>query len=377
MNIVFIVSVVFPYGDAASIRALNICKLLKKAGNTVHVISDYQSEDSEDANEFCTHEYCSEKKMTFLKRHKVVKTCISKLKEYCKNNKVDAILMNARYERFNSISRFCKKNNIKLFVSNTEWFNCTSFKLRYLDIRYYRNQKMIKRDFKKADGFISISRLLDKHNKDFGKKSVRIPTIMDTDLIDYNIEKNNSKIKFIYTGKPGRKKEMLKPIFEFCAKNPQLSEKIEFHIYGPNLKQVKDNIRNKKLISLTKDIIFIHGKVKQQLMPEIMKNADFLVFLRPYIRSSNAGFPTKFGESMAAATPVITNNTGDIELYLKDGVNGFLMNDYSINELNRIINIILSTSSEKKKKMCYEARKTAEEAFNYKNYINEIKYLFS
>lgn len=55
--------------------------------------------------------------------------------------------------------------------------------------------------------------------------------------------------------------------------------------------------------------------------------ADFSIFVRPDRRSSHAGFPTKLAESLAAGTPVITNNTGDIGLYLKDGENGFLLKD--------------------------------------------------
>lgn len=376
MKIVFIVSFPFPYGDASSIRALNLCKLIKAAGHDIHVISDYESENAKDADLYCTHEACMSKKVGLLERKVIPQNSLKALMLYCSNNKVDAILMNARYERYNLIMNFCKKNNIKLYVENCEWYNSSSFKLRHLDIRYYRNQHMIKHGFKYADGFISISRLLDAHNKSFGKKSVRIPTIMDVKSVNYKINKNNEKLKIIYTGNPGKKKEYLLPIFKVLAQNRELSDNLEFHIYGPNVKQILRNIKNKSLLKKTSGTIFIHGKVSQLLIPTIMSEADFLMFLRPYIRSSNAGFPTKFGECLATGTPAITNNTGDIELYLSDGQNGLLLKNNSVSEVENALKRVIMMSKSEKETMNLKARKTAEEHFDYLNYIDDIKYLF-
>ncbi len=43
-----------------------------------------------------------------------------------------------------------------------------------------------------------------------------------------------------------------------------------------------------------------------------------------------AGFPTKFVESLGAGCPVITNYTSDLDLYLKNGFNGFVVKDLNM-----------------------------------------------
>ena len=230
-------------------------------------------------------------------------------------------------------------------------------------------------DFKSADGFISISRLLNEHNKSFGKKSVRIPTIMDVQNMDYSTEVNNDKINIIYTGNTGRSKEFLKPVFSTFSKYKYLAERIEFNIYGPDRSAVIANIGDKDLVDENNECIHIHGKVPQNSIPIVMQNADFLLFIRPNRRSSNAGFPTKFGESMTAGTPVITNNTGDINLYLKNSQNGFLLKDSTEGAVKEVFDQIIKLSDEERMILRINARKTAEESFDYRIYEKEINYL--
>ena len=305
MIIVFIVVCHFPYGNASSIRALNICHLLHDAGHTVHVISDFDSLSGCGCkNAFCSYESIFEQQPTFLHRHEVPKASVAALKRYCDNNSVDAVLINARYDRFDKISSFCHKRYLKLYVENCEWYHYSNYRLKFLDYRYWLNEKMIRYSLKEADGFISISRFLDKHNKHFGRPSVRIPTIMDVINSKYRISSSNtgcynSKISCIYTGNPGISKELLKPIIQALAENSYLCDKFVFHIYGPDEYTVLRNIGNDNLmLDAAGNSVVIHGKVPQDEMQNVMLNADYLMFIRPDRRSSQSGFPTKLGESM-------------------------------------------------------------------------------
>ena len=124
---------------------------------------------------------------------------------------------------------------------------------------------------------------------------------------------------------------------------------------------------------MVKDNVFIHGKVPQEKIGEILRNADYQMFIRPLRRSSNAGFPTKLAESMAVGTPVITNLTGDIGLYLEDGANGFLANGVSSSSIKDVFEKILRTDDKKYSEMRKEARRTAEKCFDFRCYCDEIK----
>lgn len=376
MNIVFLVTGHFPYGEAGSVRAMNLCKLLNDAGHIVHVIADYRS--SEDQLGYCTYEGVGRESQKLIDRKIIADNSIKSLKHYCGTHNVDAVIMNARFDRYFKVCGFCNRNKIKLIVENCEWYHWNSFKLGPIDPRYWKNQRMIKHGFKKADGFISISRLLDSHNASFGVPSVRIPTIMDLDVRAFGTHKiTPEKIHISYAGSPGRSKEFLRPILEALKGNEELKKKIVFNIYGPNKKQVEINLKDSSLLDGLEECVFIHGRVPQNQMEEIFRESDFLIFIRPDRRSSNAGFPTKLGESMSVGTPVITNDTGDISLYLKSGYNGFLVEGINRKSVESALLSIINMTDTKYQQMRANARDTAEKNFDYRKYVGDINNVFA
>ena len=375
MNVVFLVAFPFPYGEASSIRALNLCRLMHFAGYDVHVICDFLSDHANVADPFCTYESCLKKQPPIYKRFLRPKASLQALADYCENHKVDCVFANARSDRFFALVNYCNKKHLPLYIENCEWYDISSYKLGVIDWRYYINQRMLQEGFKKVDGFVSISRLLHDHNPSFGPPSVRHPTIMDVSKVDYSPVNNNSVINLVYTGSPGTSKEYLGPIISAFSQDEELQRRVAFHIYGPDRKTIIKNIGEERLLEKTRNCVFIHGRVAQEKMPGIMLNADYLIFIRPDRRSSNAGFPTKFGESMSAATPVITNDTGDIGLYLKDGVNGFLLEEGTDVCVKETLKRIAALSPEEAKEMRMNARKTAEQHFDFRAYTEDIQSL--
>ena len=85
------------------------------------------------------------------------------------------------------------------------------------------------------------------------------------------------------------------------------------------------------------DWIQFIGRVSQNEVPHYYTLADFMVLLREPTRKSNAGFPTKFSESFTSGTPVITNLTSDLGLYLKDGKTGFIVDNPSEDVIYQIL----------------------------------------
>lgn len=370
MNIVFVVCFPFPYGSASSMRARNIYKLLELAGHNVHVIADYNTTVfNADCKSF-SYEYIYDN-MTFLHRRVAPYRCLKRLNDYIKKNKVDCLIANARFERFNMLSEFCKKNKIKYIVENCEWYDYSSFKLGKLNIDYIRNDWMIGHSFRKADGFISISRLLDEHNKALGVSSVRIPTILDVENTTFSRRNKGEKIIISYTGSLGNGKELLYPMISCLAENEEFANNIEFHIYGPSEKEILTNISGQiNLLEKTRNCIFVHGRIPQNEVNNILESTDYLFFMRPQRRSSAAGFPTKLGESFAVGTPVITNNTGDIGLYVKNGINGFVISEK--NKISDVLSEIIKLKASDYMFLRENARNTAETYFDYRKYTDSI-----
>jgi len=94
--------------------------------------------------------------------------------------------------------------------------------------------------------------------------------------------------------------------------------------------------------------------------------------LRPLLRYAQAGFPTKFVESLNAGLPVIANLTSDLNLYLKDGYNGFVLNNYSVDELVSKIRFIMSLPKSSFNQLRINSKRTAVENFDYRLYTKKF-----
>lgn len=373
MNIVFITTASFPYGAATSSRTRNLVKLFKYVGHNVHVISDVLNESSKPFDD-CTYEAVKYKRGV-----SIGEQVLESLVNYNKDNRIDIVCMNAKSDRFWIITDYCKKNNIKVVIESCEWYDYTNFKKGKEDDEFKQNEKMIKEGFKIVDGFISISRLLDNHNNSIGRNSVRIPTILDSEEIKcLNTTSNNQYIQLVYTGRPGKSKEILKPIILSIIHNKKIYENIHLDVYGVNFIQLMRNLNyNIFLWKNARKYVKIHGQVDQISIKEIIMKADFQIFVRPNRKSSNAGFPTKLGESMMAGTPVIANDTGDIGLYLKDKHNGYIIDGVTEKDVTSVLIQVLKLNTREKKLMRENARKDAEEYFDYRNYEFEIRKLIA
>jgi glycosyltransferase involved in cell wall biosynthesis len=200
---------------------------------------------------------------------------------------------------------------------------------------------------------------------------------LDVDDTKCDLQLSNEKIKLLYAGNPGKSKELLKNIFLALRDLGELNNGIEFHVLGASRAQVLDNIgQEEELLNSLSNCVFVEGKVSQAKMNDIYAEHDYSIFVRPNRRSSNAGFPTKFAESLAVGTPVICNDTGDVSLYLENYKNGILLCDNSVESIINAFERIMKMSNAEKQEMRSLARLTAEKHFDFKTYEkNMIQFL--
>jgi glycosyltransferase involved in cell wall biosynthesis len=89
-----------------------------------------------------------------------------------------------------------------------------------------------------------------------------------------------------------------------------------------------------------------YGCLQREKVIEIIQKSDFTIFARDVNRVTLAGFPTKLAESFSLGTPVVTNPTSNISKYIKQGKNGFVAEDCSIEALRIVILQALQLSNE-------------------------------
>lgn len=378
----------FPYGSAASTRALSYTRLFGLYGWTTHIVTDYTLEDIESGEvgrfgSHCTFQSVN-KGLNTLKtgglkaRLANPRVSIKYIEKYLKENKVDVVITSAANDRFLKLRRICNKHNVPLILDITEWYDVASVKLGKYNPFYFNYTKTMEKDFMKADAFIGISRLLQKHFAKSGKASIRVPTILDTEGMLPALETHNDKIRIVYVGFSGRDKERFENILEALVALGDKKYKFELHIYGTSHESFVSRLGEKaSLLTELDGVVAVKGRVEQTKVHDVYCNADYSIFIRPPKHSNQAGFPTKLAESMVAGTPVICNDTGDVGLYVKNEESGFLLNSGSVEELTDVFINIDKKTAQERKTMRLKAREIALDSFNYRSYIAEVMRLIS
>lgn len=86
-------------------------------------------------------------------------------------------------------------------------------------------------------------------------------------------------------------------------------------------KLIHERIADLKL----KNQVYLLGKVSSNLVPSILKKAQILISFRPPSLQADYGFPTKIIEYLSTGLPIVTTLTGELNKYLIDKLNAFII----------------------------------------------------
>lgn len=111
-------------------------------------------------------------------------------------------------------------------------------------------------------------------------------------------------------------------------------------------------------------IIFL-GNVDREKIPEYLSSAKILVLPRPDTRQARGGFPTKLGEYLASARPVIVTRVGEIPQMLTEEQVFFISPDQIVQELKDKI-IYIMEHEEQALNVGLEGKKAAMHNFSLK-----------
>ena len=107
------------------------------------------------------------------------------------------------------------------------------------------------------------------------------------------------------------------------------------------------------------------GEVSANEIPQLLKNAQVLVLARPDNLQAKNGFPTKLGEYLLTANPVVITNVGDIPLFLKDGESAFIARPGNVKNIAEKIYYAVGHQDEANR-IGEQGRLVALKYFNYK-----------
>ena len=265
------------------------------------------------------------------------------------------------------LEKFCKRHSIKLISDCTEWYTPGGNIIRKFLKRWDTRQRMTKVHLR-MDGIISISRYLHEYYQSKGVKSLLLPPLVDIESEKWKqptkIEDNDS-LTLVYAGSPGYKDRL--DIIINIMKDLLYSIPLRFDVIGLTKEQFV------KLYSYSEKIpnnVCFKGRLPHQSVLKELALADFQLFVRDDNLTTRAGFPTKFVESISAGVPVMTNLTSNIGDYLKDGVNGYILDASNADTLKKSLSSVLSLPRGVHKSIKSSIDRAT---FDYRRYVPQIK----
>lgn len=276
--------------------------------------------------------------------------------------------------------KWCRKNKIMVFSDAVDWLSSNTGSLLYRIIKYLNTLYLQAYLYPKSDGVIAISTYLSAYYERKGCKVVRIPPLVADVPTDMHTKAEESCIPtVVYAGMPfalngkkikkGSYKDRLDLTVEYFA-----ALKLEYRlmIYGITQEEYLRVIpQHRQLLQSNSDRIFFLGKAENILVKQSIAKADFTVFLRNANRTTTAGFPTKFAESIRLGTPVITTNTSDLAQYLEEGKNGFFVQLEQPESVVEALQKILLLPRETILNMKEHCR--CNRSFCYEEYVKDLK----
>lgn len=225
------------------------------------------------------------------------------------------------------LALYCRNRDIFCAADVTEWYGTNELKFGFGRIlKWIDTSLRMRLIHKRLDALIVISKYLE----DFYTTSkrpvvIRIPPLVDVTDTKWQISSaasDVSTLKLIYAGSPSASKERLDLAVIAVS---EAAKKISVHleVVGITESQFREiySLPAEEWIGAVK----FHGKVSHQHALRMVSSADFSIIIRERSRLTDAGFPTKFVESISLGTPVLTTDHPDLSLIINGGDGGLVV----------------------------------------------------
>lgn len=267
------------------------------------------------------------------------------------------------------LKKWCRQHRVRLIVDVVEWYDPKQFTGGVLGPLHVSAKLALRHQYPRADGIIAISTLLESYYRDRGRRTVRIPPTLDVKSVESGTgSAPGGKLRLVYAGTPG-KKDLLANIVTGAAMADPDGSRLELAVIGPAAAEVATLLGRAEL----PPAVHVLGKMPQHEVGAVLARSDFSVLLRERMRFADAGFPTKFVESLSRGTPAIANLTGDLKFHLTDGVEGIVCPDHSAAGFAEAVRRALTLAPERRREMRHHAREQAVRSFDYRQYVKPLR----
>ena len=272
------------------------------------------------------------------------------------------------------LKKKAKNNRILLLHDSVEWYSPEQFSRGEKAWEYRKKTYWMTKGINEDFSVIAISRFLHNYFREKGIKVCRIPAILDVVNTPCAKKTNPAKTVVTYAGTPGKKDYLSRVVDGFISVSDEGFHDFEFRIIGINESQlIAECGVTKASLERLSGLLNCKGRLSREEVLKELSESDFTILLRDEnLRYAKAGFPTKVVESMATGTPVICNLTSDLAMYIRDMANGIVVESCSSEHIAGAIKRALLLNSSEKAMMSTQARISALESFDYRQYCDTL-----
>jgi glycosyltransferase involved in cell wall biosynthesis len=294
------------------------------------------------------------------------------LKKQPKDSIDAVILYNGHSGYHGRLYEVVKERGIPLVVDRTEWYDPGSCVGGRFGLFRWDVEATLRHWAPKADGVIAISSYLENYFRSRGCAVLRVPPLVDLQEAKWPAQEkkqeSGAELKLAFAGHAGKKDYLVNAV-RGLGLIGDAAKSVRFVLMGPTRDELAANLgADATLLEKFKDRMEFVGRLPHSQALDRVAQCNFSILLRPDARYAQAGFPTKFVESMACGVPVLGNLTSDVGMYVRDGIEGLVVENCSPEAFAGGIKRALALSPDQRQAMRVHARSRAQESFDYRNW---------
>lgn len=365
----------YPHGGALANYIENLAKTIVYAGYEVILITDiskeYEGCPSIGSQPFVHVEPVmpSEDGEMLLRQRRTgyCRERLGVLKKYGITGADRVIVLYLRNEFFlEKLFEYRDRVGFKVICGVLELFTEERFKTpeQYQNYIHIRDEVYLR-----GDAILTVSSYIVHHYDQKGMTVYLLPPIIDCS--NYEVKsKVMDKFRFII---PSQKDSLRTMVKAFCGLKEEETDQLELHlcmVEEETIRTMTEETEWEKLMQYT----VIHKWMNYKELINLYQKMHFLMIARDVCQRTLANFPSKVPECMALGIVPIVSEVGDYtKFYLSNGKDSIFMNGDSVGEIKNAVRWALSLRREAYKQFSENARKTAQDRFDYHRWIAKIQ----
>jgi glycosyltransferase involved in cell wall biosynthesis len=227
-------------------------------------------------------------------------------------------------------------------------------------------------------GAVVISTNLEKYYSKKVRRLIRIPILCDVEA-SKGIKKpdyDGQVFRICFSGMVSCRKEGFDLLFEALSLINR-TRKVELYLYGPLSNEDEDSLNNLKKKFLLDNRVYYVGNLDPDDLQDEFSKYHLLILPRPLNPQTRYGFSTKLSDYLISGVPVLVTDVSDNSIYIRDGINGYLIPPGSMSALEAKLMEIIDNYNQSSILIARNALETAARELDYRNYTDKlIDFLF-